>query len=253
VIKEIGPACVIYGSTIDVQAHHLDPIGEGGDKRGPGVPLCGACHRLTHRSRSGDTARAMSQENVEVARATNEVVRKRLRVRERSSRTLDQWLFLRFPRLAAANSRWIAKLPPSSRLRQAALWRAARLGLEAYNRRDLDASLVGYHPEFEIFPARAWVEAGLVEPCYRGPEGYRQYVAIWDEVWGADSYLRPVELIDLGERFVILTQAPMRARASGVPLTGTFALVSTLKDGTVIRQDEYWDHAEALEAVGLSE
>jgi hypothetical protein len=72
----------------------------------------------------------MSQENVEI-------VRKPLRVRERSSRTLDQRLSLRFPRLAAANSRLIAKLPPTSRLRQAALSRAARLGLEAYNRRDL--------------------------------------------------------------------------------------------------------------------
>ena len=38
----------------------------------------------------------MSQENVEF-------VRKPLRVRERSSRTLDQRLSLRFPRLAAAS------------------------------------------------------------------------------------------------------------------------------------------------------
>jgi hypothetical protein len=188
----------------------------------------------------------MSEKNMEI-------VRKPLRVRERSSRTLDQRLSLRFPRLAAANSRLIGKLPPTSRLRQAALSRAARLGLEAYNRRDLDASLIGYHPEFEIFPARAWVEAGLVEPCYRGAEGYRGYVAIWDEVWGADSYLRPVELIDLGERFMILTQAPLRARASGVPLTETLALVTTIKDGKVIRQEEYWDQSEALEAAGLSE
>jgi predicted HNH restriction endonuclease len=49
VIKELGPACVICGSTIDVHAHHLHPIGEGGDKRGPGVPLCRRCHRLLHR------------------------------------------------------------------------------------------------------------------------------------------------------------------------------------------------------------
>src|SRR5437016_1215805 len=140
----------------------------------------------------------MSQENVEI-------VRKPFQVRERSNRTLDQRLSLRFPWLAAANARMIAKRPPHSRLRQAAVWRAARLGVEAYNRRDLDASLIAYHPDFEIVPARAWIEAGLVEPCYRGPEGYREYVAIWDEVWGTDSYIRPVELIDLGERIVMLT------------------------------------------------
>ena len=186
----------------------------------------------------------MSRDNVEI-------VRKPFRVRERSSRTLDQRLSLRFPRLAAAYARMIAKRPPRSRLRQAATWRAVRLAVEAYNRRDLDAYQIACHPDFEIFPARVWIESGLVEPCYRGPEGFREYVAIWDEVWGTDSFIRPVELIDMGERIVMLTQAPMRARASGVPLTEEFATVSTLKDGTVIRQEEYWDHAEALEAVGL--
>ena len=95
---------------------------------------------------------------------TVEIVRKPLRVRERSSRTLDQRLSLRFPRLAAANLRRITKLPPTSRLRQAALWRAARLALEAYNRRDMDAVGIGYHPEFEYRPARNWVEAGMLEP-----------------------------------------------------------------------------------------
>src|SRR5213592_436900 len=112
----------------------------------------------------------MSQENMKV-------VRKPLRVRERSRRTVDQRLSLRFPRLAAANSRLIAKLPPTSRLRQAALWRAARLALEAYNRRDLDAVGINYDPEFEYHPARHWVEAGFLEPRYRGLEGQKRYVA----------------------------------------------------------------------------
>jgi ketosteroid isomerase-like protein len=188
----------------------------------------------------------MSRENVEV-------VRKALWVRERSSRTLDQRLSLRFPRLAAANARLIGKLSPGSRLRQAAVWRSTRLVLEAYNRRDLDAVVVGWHSEFEYHPGRTWVEAGLVEPCYRGLEGYRKYVATVDEVWGGENYLKPVELIDLGERIVMLADGSMRAQASGVALTEAFALVSTLKDGRAIRHQEYYDHDEALEAVGLRE
>jgi ketosteroid isomerase-like protein len=181
------------------------------------------------------------------------IVRKPLRMRERSRRTLDQRLSVRFPRLAAANSRLIGKLPPRSRLRQAALWRSVPLGLEAYKRRDLDAVVIGWHSEFEYHPGRAWVEAGLVEPCYRGLEGYRKYVAGADEVWGGENYLKPVELIDLGERIVVLADGRMRAQASGVPLTDAFASVSTLKDGRVIHLQEYYDHAEALEAVGLPE
>jgi ketosteroid isomerase-like protein len=63
----------------------------------------------------------------------------------------------------------------------------------------------------------------------------------------------PVELIDLGGRIVMLADGSMRAQASGVPLAQVFALVSTMKDGRVIRHQEYYDHAEALEAVGLRE
>jgi hypothetical protein len=91
----------------------------------------------------------MSQENVEV-------VRKPLRVRERSSRTLDERLALRFPRLFAAYFRRILKLPSGSRLRQAALWRAARLATEAFNRRDLDVVLVGLAPDWESTRRVSW-------------------------------------------------------------------------------------------------
>jgi ketosteroid isomerase-like protein len=182
---------------------------------------------------------------------SDQIVRKPLRVRESPSRTLDQRLSLRFPRLAAASSRMIGKLPPRSRLRQAALWRAMRVAVEAYNRRDLDAVAIGFPPDLEYYPYREFVEAGLAEPCYHGPTGYRTYIEGTYEVWGADVRLEPTELIDLGDRIVMLADMPMRAQASGIPLGETYACVSTLKDGRVIRQRDFLDHAEALEAVGL--
>ena len=182
-----------------------------------------------------------------------EIVRKPLRARERAGRTLDQRLSLRFPRLTDPLFRLIARLPPRSRLRQAALWRSVQVALEAYNRRDPDAVVIGLHPEFEYHPGREWVEAGLVEPCYRGREGYRKYVETTTEVWGGEIHLKPMELIDLGERFVVLAEVVMRGQASGVPLTEAYAVVSTLKNGEVIHVQEYFDHAEALEAVGLAE
>jgi ketosteroid isomerase-like protein len=174
-------------------------------------------------------------------------------VRERSSRTIDQQLALRFPRLAAAWFRLLGKLPPGSRVRQAALQRGVRLAVEAYNRRDLDAVAIGYRPDLEYYPYREFVEAALAEPCYHGPAGYRAYISATYEVWGADVRLEPTELIDLGDRLVLLADMPMRAQASGVPLAQTYAGVSTLKHGRVIRQDDFLDHAEALEAVGLRE
>jgi ketosteroid isomerase-like protein len=183
--------------------------------------------------------------------SSDQIVRKPLRVSERSRRTLDQRLSLRFPRLAAAYLRRIGKMPPGSRLRQATLWRDVRLGVEAYNRRDLDAVAIGFPPDLEYYPYREFVEAGLAEPCYHGPTGYRTYIEGTYEVWGADVRLEPTELIDLGDRIVMLADMPMRAQASGIPLGETYACVSTLKDGRVIRQRDFLDHAEALEAVGL--
>jgi ketosteroid isomerase-like protein len=186
----------------------------------------------------------MAQQNVEF-------VRKPLRARESSRRTLDQRLALRFPRLFAASSRLIGKLPPRSRVRQAVVWRATRLAVEAYNRRDLDAVAIGYRPDLEYYPYREFVESALAEPCYHGPSGYQAYIQATYEVWGTDVLLKPTELIDLGDRIVLLADMPMRAQASGVPLAQTYAGISTLKDGRVIRQDDFLDQAEALEAVGL--
>src|SRR5205814_9310 len=163
----------------------------------------------------------------------------------------DQRILLRFPGLADASVRLMSRFPPRSRLRQAVLGRAVRLGLEAYNRRDLDAVAIGFRPELEYYPYREFVEAGLAEPCYRGPAGYRAYIDGTSDVWGADVRLEPTELIDMGDRVVVLADMPMRAQASGVTLGETYACVQTLKDGRVIRQRDYLNQAEALEAVGL--
>jgi ketosteroid isomerase-like protein len=182
-----------------------------------------------------------------------QIVRKPLGAHQRSRRTLDERLSLRFPRLADRSLGLILRLPPSSRLRQAAVWRAARLLVEALNRRDLDAMLISYHPDFEYDPPREVVEAGLAQPWYRGRAGFRKAVSDRDEVWGADARLRPIELVDLGDRGVLLSELAGRAQASGIALTQPYASVVTLKDGKVIRQQEFLAHAEALEAVGLSE
>jgi ketosteroid isomerase-like protein len=174
-------------------------------------------------------------------------------VRARSSRTLDQRLSVRFPKLSAASFRLITRLPPRSRIRQAAVRRTVALAVEAYNRRDLEAVAIAYDPELEYYPYREFVEAALAEPCYHGRAGYRSYIEATEEVWGADVRMEPTELIDMGDRLVLLADMPMRAQASGIPLAQTYAGVSTIRDGRVIRQDDYLNHAEALEAVGLSQ
>lgn len=186
-----------------------------------------------------------------MAQQNTEIVRRQLRARERSRRSLDQRLALRFPRGAAALARLIGSLPPSSRFRQAALSRGALVSAAAFNRRDIDAILVFYDPDYEFHPAHEFVDGGFTPACYRGPAGYHEFVSDWSDVWGADLRVEPLEVIDLGNRVVTLFNVPTRALASGVPLTGKWAAVATLKNGRVIHDQVYLDHAEALEAVGL--
>jgi ketosteroid isomerase-like protein len=78
-------------------------------------------------------------------------------------------------------------------------------------------------------------------------------MAEWSEVWGRDLRVETAELIDLGDRLVALGMVPSRGQASGLPLSQEWASVLTLSGGDVISQQDYLDHAEALEAVGLSE
>jgi ketosteroid isomerase-like protein len=188
-----------------------------------------------------------------MSRDDEQIVRLPLRVSERSHRTLDERLALRFPQLAAPWFRLFASLPPSSRIRQALLRRVLRKALEAYNRRDLDAVTIGARPELEWYPYREFVEAALAEPCYHGPEGYRAYISATEDVWGGQVRVEPTEVIDLGDRLVVLADMPMRAQASGVQLAEKYACVMTLKGGRLVRQQDYLNHAEALASVGLSD
>jgi len=187
-----------------------------------------------------------------VTRENVEIVRRPLPIRDgHTRRALEHRIAVRFPRLAALSGRMLARLPPSSRLRQVLLWRLARVSAEAFNRRDFDALLTGYHADCEFHGAPQLVEAGLAQPYWRGPEGYREFVASWSDVWGPDVRVHPVELIDMGNRIVALYDVPVRGQASGATFTGKFATVSELRDGRVFRDHVYFDHDEALEAAGV--
>ena len=112
---------------------------------------------------------------------------------------------------------------------------------------------IAYDPDLKYYPYGEFVEATLADRCYHGSSGYRTYVGAQNEVWGDDVRLEPTELIDLGDRLVLLADMPMRAQASGVPLAEKYAGVMTLRNGRVIRVDDFLNQTEALEAVGLRE
>jgi hypothetical protein len=61
----------------------------------------------------------------------------------------------------------------------------------------------------------------------------------------------PQELIDLGDRFVTLGRLVGQGGGSRVPVAQEYASLMIIRDGLVIRQQQYFSHADALEAAGL--
>jgi hypothetical protein len=184
--------------------------------------------------------------------ASGAIVRKPLDVRPTSHRTLAQRLALRIPSVARWYTRALSGLPLGSRLRRELMWRFYRDGVEAFNRADFDVLLLGVNAVYEVHPPREFVDAGFAAPCYRGRDGYRDWVRSWDDVWGKDLRLEPIELIDLGGQFLLLAHLRARGERSGVQLSWEWASLVTLKDGRAARDDVYNDHREALAAAGLS-
>jgi ketosteroid isomerase-like protein len=116
--------------------------------------------------------------------------------------------------------------------------------IETFNRRDFDAMLETGDPEIEVVT--------LVGGTYRGHAGWRQIIdQASEEVPGFQ--LVPEELIEVGDKVVAVTHWGGTGRTSGIAIPDTLALVYTLRDGLVVRQESFRNKAEALEALGLSE
>jgi hypothetical protein len=63
----------------------------------------------------------------------------------------------------------------------------------------------------------------------------------------------PDELRDLGDRLLVIGRIRTSGASSGAATDSDFANVFTLSAGRVISEHVYFNRAEALEAVGLSE
>ena len=123
-------------------------------------------------------------------------------------------------------------------------------GIDAYNRRDIDNLTELTTVDFAWFPALP----GTVEvEGYHGRAGVETYFAEIRSTW---QELRVIgdEIRDLGdERVLQLAQMRFRGRASGIMVESELALLMTIRDGKIVRSEDYLSHADALKAVGLQE
>jgi ketosteroid isomerase-like protein len=87
---------------------------------------------------------------------------------------------------------------------------------------------------------------------YRGTDAVRQSWREWLAAWEALRF--EYELIDAGERVLLLFDLRVRGGSTGIEMPfGKAAWVYTFRDGLIVHQKFYMSQAEALEAVGLSE
>ena len=190
----------------------------------------------------------MSQENVEVVRGA------RIALPSHGEgagqrRSLDERLFVRFPALYRLLVGAFMRVPP--RLRRLLTARRMWQAYAAANRRDFDSVLVGWDPASEYHPSADLI-APDQDPVFYGHDGYRQLWRYWLDAF-QDIRWDPEDILDLGEKLLVTTHQRGRGSGSGVDVSKPVFQLFTLRRGLVVRQEDFADRDEALEAAGLSE
>ena len=91
-----------------------------------------------------------------------------------------------------------------------------------------------------------------ISGVYRGAEAVRQFWREWFSAWQTIQF--EYELVDAGERVVMLLDLRMRGRSTGIEVPfGKIAWVSTFRDRLVVDVRLYMSQSEALDAAGISE
>jgi ketosteroid isomerase-like protein len=168
----------------------------------------------------------------------------------RRSRNLEDRLIVRFPSLYQRLAALVfARLSTRSRLRRALLRRAVLSGWASVARRDFELNMVFFAPDVEFeFPA-GMQTLGLSGP-FRGQAGRIDALGKLFEVWGSWE-LEPAYFVDLGDRLLNLGFWRNRARASGVQLEPELAQVVTVRNGVIVRDQNFLSWEEGLRAAGL--
>jgi ketosteroid isomerase-like protein len=108
----------------------------------------------------------------------------------------------------------------------------------------------------DVDEALAYADPGIVwnpieELPTQGHDAVRASLAHWKAEWD-DYKVMPEGFVDMGDRVVVTVRLRGRGRGSGVEIDARFYDLYTLRDGKIVRMDQFAERSEALEAVGLS-
>jgi ketosteroid isomerase-like protein len=121
-----------------------------------------------------------------------------------------------------------------------------RASLEAWNERDIDAQRERYAEDVVTWPPKGWPEEGPFV-------GRDTVMAQWERMrglWDEDQVEMLTDYIDAADRVAV--RMTWRDRSGSRAETGSTAIF-TIREGRIRVAEFFWDHAEALETLGLSE
>jgi ketosteroid isomerase-like protein len=105
---------------------------------------------------------------------------------------------------------------------------------------DLDEALAYADPAIVWNPAE--------ESSEQGHDAVRASSIRWKSEWH-DYELVPEELEDMGDRVLATVRVRGRGKGSGVQVEARLYDLYTLRDGKIVRMDQFTERSEALEAL----
>jgi len=126
-----------------------------------------------------------------------------------------------------------------------------RSAIEALRAAGADAFLEFTTEDVEAYPdVSRFPEA---KPL-RGREEFRRFFAEIDQGWEGGARTSEIrEIFPAGNRVVARADWGGRGQASGIDLHSNLTAIYTVRDGQITKIEFFFDHADALEAAGLSE
>jgi ketosteroid isomerase-like protein len=111
---------------------------------------------------------------------------------------------------------------------------------------DIDAVRESHDRNTIFKPLEDWPESGP----FVSAEAVMGFFGRLGEAWDTNAF-EPTSFTDAGDRVVVrmLWRGAFQGRESSME----FSAVYTLRKGRILYTEIFWDRAEALEAVGLSE
>jgi ketosteroid isomerase-like protein len=124
---------------------------------------------------------------------------------------------------------------------------AVRRGIEAWNAGDMDAFREMHDPDVIVRTVEDWPEPGP----YVGREAVMRSFEQLRDTWDVETLEATSDFIDAADRVVV--RFIWHGAGQGPQLNLEMTDVLTVRKGRIRGHEYFWDHAEALEAAGLSE